>query len=93
MTSGIDASAVILVCVTQLILPTDALSYQPTPYPANRRSILPTDALSCNLFPNRRLILPTAGEHRGSYDEWDRRVSRHPGLRHAALRREGKIFE
>ena len=28
-------------------LPTDALFYQSTPCPANRRDILPTDAISC----------------------------------------------
>ena len=30
----------------RLILPTDALSFQPTPYPSNRRPILPTDKWS-----------------------------------------------
>ena len=34
-----------------LILPTDALSCQPTPYLANRRPILPTDALSFQPTP------------------------------------------
>jgi len=52
------------------LLPTAALSCQPTPYPANRRPILPTTALSCQpkpypanrnpIFGGERLAAPVA---------------------------------
>ena len=38
------------------ILPTDAVSYQPSPYPANRRPILPTETPSPDRGCSERVL-------------------------------------